>query len=374
MALPHFSNDGILKYPFLPYFTWLAVFGLITLTILTIKEFRSKNPIPQTPYPIPYKYIFAFILLLSPQYLFLFDGVSADLNIGVQWRFALVILPSMAFLGALFLWKSGIILNSQFPIINSQLRPQIAFYGTIIIILTTCLIQYKTFIKDIPNIGNYLTKEDYEIHKWIRQEPPKRMLFFYWFTVPILAHGHSAYSYITLLKLNSEELKEILKDYNGEVYFVSSSSCDAITGVPKMQSPHSFRMCDRAMRYFNTQEVFNKKVVEHFKTFSINKILGFNDIDSLGLLRIFNKVEPTDSTVQLHFTIPKERIEPWKVQRFINDSLVLESPYIKDYYTDTYKFSLFDKDTNVWKLAIIDTITGEQVHSDFWELVRVKRD
>jgi len=373
MALSHFSDDGILKYPFLPYFTWFAISGLITLIILTIKELRSKSPTPHPPSPIPHKYILTFLFLLSPQYIILFDGVSADLSMSVQWRFALVILPAMAFLGALFLCRLGAILQSKFSIFNS-LRPQIALYGAIIIILGTCLIQYKTFIKDIPNNLNYATIEDYELHKWIRQEPPKRMLFFYWYMSYVLAHGHSAYSYSTLLTLNSEDLHSLLEDYKGEVYFVSASNCDVIVGAAKMLAPNTFRICDRAMRYFNTQEVFSINMFEHFKPFSIHKILGFNEIDSLGLLRILNKVEPTDSTVELYFMIPKEHSEPWKVQHFVNDSLILESPYKKDYYTDTYKISLFDRDTNVWKLAIIDTITGELIHSDFWELVRVRRE
>ena len=374
MALPNLSDDGTLKYPFLPYLTWLAIFGLITLIILTIKEFRSKTTTPYSPLPTPYKYILTFLLLLSPQYLILFDGVSADLSMTVQWRFALVILPPMAFLGAFFLWKLGAILKSKFSALNPQIRPQIALYGAIIIILSSCLVQYKTFIKDIPNIFNFSTKEDYEISKWVKQNPSKRMLFFYWNVLFPLSRGYSTYNYHTLLDLNSEDLEEILEDYKGEVYFVSASTCDIIVGAPKMRAGNSFRACDRAIRYFDTQEVYSTKIVESFKPFSIHKILGFNDIDSLGLLRILNKVEPTDSTVILYFKIPKERSEPWKVQHFVNDSLMLESPYKKSDYADTYKISLFDRDTNIWKLAIIDTITGEQVHSDFWELVKVRRD
>ena len=368
MALPHTSDDGTLVYPFLPYFTWLAIFGLITLIVLTIKEFRSKNS------PKPYKYISAFLLLLSPQYLILFDGISADLNMSIQWRFALVILPAMAFLGALFLWKLGTTLSSQLSTLNSSpLLSKITLYGTVLIILTTCLVQYKTFIKDIPNINYFLAIEDYELHKWIRQEPPKRMLFFYWNTAIGLAHGHSTYSYTTLLDLNSDDLREILEDYKGEVYFVSASSCDMFVGSPKMQSPNSFRLCDRTIRYFNTQEVYSKEIVEFLKPFSIHKILGFNDIDSLGLLRILNKIEPTDTTVILNFKIPKELSKPWKVQHFVNDSLMLESPYKKDNYSDTYNISLFNKDTNIWKLNIVDTTTNELVHSDFWQLVRTKK-
>jgi len=374
MALPYPGDDGILKYPFLPYLSWVAILGLITLIVLTIKEFHSKSPTLHSPLPIPYKYITLFLLLISPQYIILFDGVSADLNMVIQWRFVLIILPAMAFLGALFLWKAGITLNSQLSILNFKLRSQIPLYGTIIIILSTCFAQYKTFIKDIPNINNFVPIEDYELHKWIRQEPPQRILFFYWYTSTGLAHGHSTYSYSTLLNLNSDDLHALLEDYKGEVYFVSSSSCDITVGSPKMLSPNSFRLCDRAIRYFNTQEVYSTEIIEFLKPFSIHKILGFNDIDSLGLLRILNKIEPTDSTVQMHFKIPKERSEPWKIQHFVNDSLVLESSYKKDDYIDTYSLSLFNKDTNIWRLDIIDTISNEKIHSDFWELVRVKNE
>jgi len=372
MALPHSSDDGTLVYPFLPYFTWLALFGLITLIVLTIKELRSKTPIPHTPYPIPYKYILIFLLLLSPQYLILFDGVSADFNMGVQRRFALVILPAMAFLGALFLCGAGIILK-KIRLFN-PVNPIIPKIGVLTIILTTCLVQYKTFIEDIPNINNFAAIEEHEVNKWIRQKPQKRILLFSWHPLATLAHGHSTYIYDTLLDLDSKDLKEILEDYNGEVYFINTSACDIIVGMPKMQAYNTFRSCDRAIRYFNTQEVYSTKIEESFKPFNIHKILGFNDIDTLGLLRIFNKIEPTDSTVLLYFKVPREHTEPWKIQHFVNDSLTIESPYIKDHYVDTYNISLFNKDTNIWKLTIVDTITGEQVHSDFWELVRVKKN
>ncbi|MCL1957311.1 MAG: hypothetical protein FWF63_08310 [Fibromonadales bacterium] len=363
MALPQTNYDGTLVYPFLPYFTWLALFGLITLIVLTIKEFKG-----------PYKYISAFILLLSPQYLILFDGISADLTMGVQWRFVLVILPAMTFLGAFFLWKLGATLNSQFRDINSSpLISKIILYGTVLIILTTCLVEYKTFIKDITILGNFSAMEEHEVNKWIKQKPQKRILLFHWNSITTLAHGHSTYTYHKLLDLNSKDLNEILEDYNGEVYFINTVICDVPVGHPKMRANNTFRICDRVIRYFNTQEVYSKKINEYFKPLSIHKILGFNDIDSLGLLRILNKVEPTDSTVLLYFKIPKEHTEPWKVQHFVNDSLLLESPYKKDHYEDTYNLSLFNKDTNIWKLTIIDTTTGEQVHSDFWELVRVKR-
>jgi len=364
MALPHTDYDGTLVYQFLPYFTWLALFGLITLIVLTIKEIRSKKS-------TPYKYILAFLLLLSPQYLILFDGISADFNLSIQRRFALVILPAMAFLGALFLCEAGTRIK-KIKLFNN-VNPIIPKIGVLAIILSTCLLEYKTFIKDIPNTGNFAAIEEYEVNKWLRQKQQKRVLLFYWNSFFTLAHGYSTYAYDNLLDLNSKDLNDILKDYNGEVYFISPSTCDIAVGSPKMLGRNTFRKCDRAIRYFNTEEVFSTKILEHFNPLSIHKILGFNDIDSLGLLRILNKIEPTDTTVLLYFKIPRELKEPWKVQHFVNDSLFSETPYIKDGYMDTYNLSAFDKDTNMWKLTIVDTITGEQVHSDFWELVRVRK-
>jgi len=380
MALPHISDEGTLIYPFLPYFTWLALFGLITLIVLTIlpqhtpsanneAHLDSAAPLEARNHS-PYKYILIFLLLLSPQYLILFDGVSADLNMSVQWRFALVILPAMAFLGALFLCEAGTILK-KIKLFNT-VNPIIPKIGVLTIILSTCLVQYETFVKDTANTHNFAAIEEHELNKWLKQKQQKRVLLFYWYSTFALAHGYSSYSYPILLNLDHEDLKEILEDYKGEVYFVSASNCDIITGGRKMRNPNTFRICDRAMRYFDTQEVFSKEIVEYFKPLSIHKILGFNKIDTLGLLRIMNKVEPTDSTVELHFKIPKERTEPWKIQHFVNDSLLFDSPYKKGDFVYTYKFSFFNRDTNFWKLTIIDTLTGEQIHSDFWELVKVK--
>jgi hypothetical protein len=85
-----------------------------------------------------------------------------------------------------------------------------------------------------------------------------------------------------------------------------------------------------------------------------------------------DKIEPTDSTVNIIYKIPKDSAAPWHIKHFVNDSFLFNSPYVQGNYKDQLKLSQFNRDTNFWRLDIVDTIADTLVHSDFWQLVRVK--
>jgi hypothetical protein len=73
-----------------------------------------------------------------------------------------------------------------------------------------------------------------------------------------------------------------------------------------------------------------------------------------------------DLLVNVEENAMNELLEIYKENIF-----VVENSSCK-YSQSEFKFSAFNKDTNIWKLNIVDTITGEQVHSDFWQLVKTK--
>ncbi len=363
MAFPHYDTSGWLSNYFLPYFTWLALFGLITLIILTAREFKLSTLNSQLS--IPFKSIAAFLLLLSPQYLILFDGVSADLKLGVQHRFVLIILPAMSFLGALFLWKIGTTL---------KLRPQIPIYGTIIIILTTTLSHFQSFIYEVPLRFNALANEDYLLNNFIleKHSPSDKNVFFSFTPMLMLAHGNSAFSFGLIFKANKEQIQELIEQYNGNVY-ASENFCYIFGGHPKMTFPSPFRICDRAVSYFDTDTILNISLSGFaHQVLILHKILGLNERDPKGLLRIMNKVETPDSNVTLFYGMPKDTIAPWQIEHFINDSLVFVSKYNFGESKDVFRLSQFNRDTNVWRLDIVDTVAKEKIHSDFWQLVRVR--
>lgn len=352
MAFPQYNSEGIFYYPYFPYFTWFAILGLITLIALTIKEFKSQN-----------KYILIFILLLSPQYLILFDSIGADFNLDVQQRFVLIILPAMSFLGALFIYK-------MVALINNLINPKILLTLIISFIFINLIAHYESFKQNIITKYNPSLVEYYNL-KNFSDKLKEPSIFFTRIPSFLLDRGISAYAYDLLANIEENAMNELLETYKENIFVVENSSCKYPISAPKVINPGPTRICDRALSYFDVDTVLNVNLIENRKNaLLVYKVLGLNQRDKKGLLRIFEKIEPTDSTVQLHFKIPRELSEPWKVKQFINDSLIFENPYRKGYTGNTFKFSLFNKDTNIWKLTIVDTITGEQVHSDFWQLVK----
>jgi len=361
MAFPSYNSEGIFYYPYFPYFTWFALFGLITLITLTIKEF--KKTLATSHSQLPYKYILIFLLLLSPQYLILFDSIGGDLRIDIQQRFVLIILPAMSFLGALFIYK-------MVALLNNLINPKILISLIASFIFINLIVHYDSFKQDIISIDNPILIEYAHLKKF-SDELKEPSIFFTRNPTFFLERGISAYGHILLVDVEENAMDELFEIYKKNIFVVENSSCKHSHSIPKVISLNATRICDRTISYFDVDTVLNVKLMENKKnTLSVYRILGLNNRDKKGLLRILDKVEPTDSTVQLFYKIPREQTEPWKIQSFVNDSLILEGPYKKGYNVNTYKFSFFNKDTNIWKLTIVDTITGEQVHSDFWQLVK----
>jgi hypothetical protein len=359
MAFTSYNSEGIFYNPYFPYFTWFALFGLITLIVLTIKEFKNK----EGNFSIKYSHIALFLLLLSPQYLILFDSVSADFNLDIQQRFALIILPAMAFLGALFIMQIfKHIKNTKIPLI------------LLIMVLTiNTLIHYESFKSNIIHDGNASIAEHYQLQKFTSKlkEPS---VFFAFTTFQILDKGISTYGYDLLANVEENVLDELFKTYHGNVFAVEDSQCKFSHSVQKMIAGETTRACDRIISYFDVDTVLNVNLVKNTKkTLLVYKILGMNERDRKGLLRIFNKREPTQDSVHLIFRIPKDTSVTWKVLHFLNDEFIKDSPYKRDYFTDSLEFSQFNRDTNIWRLDIVDTITNEKIHSDFWQLVKVKQ-
>jgi hypothetical protein len=360
MAFSNYNSEEIFISSFFPYFTWFALFGLITLILCMI--FKVKF----APLSIKYPHIAIFILLLSPQYIFLFDSIGGDLNLDIQQRYILIILPAMSFLGALFLWQT-------FMLSKNLVNPKILIILVQTIILANTISHGESFKKNLIHRNNASLQEYYQIQKWASKIETSS-IFFTRTPMLFLERGFSAFSYDLLVDVEETALDELLKTYNGNVFVVETSTCKFSHSIQKMLSDETTRVCDRVVSYFDVDTVLNVNLVENTrKTLLIYKILGLNEKDKKGLLRIFDKLEPTEEAVSLVFKIPRDTSAAWKIQHFLNDEYLHDSPYKKGYFIDSLKFTQFTRDTNIWRLDIVDTATNEKIHSDFWQLVKTGR-
>jgi hypothetical protein len=351
---------------FMPYFTWFALFGFITLIILTVKEFICKDAVSMLN--IPCKFIFGFFILYHIQSAILFDVVSADFNLIVQHRFILVVLPTMSFLGALFLCQTASLL-AKIKFLG-KINHAIPLFGAVAIILTNLMFFYEHFKMEPNSRKSPLVIEDRLIRKWLAEDASKRKLLFHGNSTIPIGYGTSAYSYLSVFSFDSLDVKEMIEEYKGEVYFVRGFYCAYGNGVPKMTVGSIGPMCDRFDVYFETENILDTAISKN-REILISRITGLTDRDPKNLLRMHYRREFND-TMSIEYMQLKEEPVPWKVQRFVNDSLMAEDDYQHGIGVDIYPFSIFHKDTNRIDMRIIDTITGEQIHSDYWKLLKVK--
>ena len=102
MTLP--MKGDLLQNPFQSYFTWFALLGLVTLTILAIVERKH------------YLKWFIFLGVYHLQSYVIFENISGDFTISINQRYALVIIPTMGFLAGIF----------SFEVVNRYLKPLVA--------------------------------------------------------------------------------------------------------------------------------------------------------------------------------------------------------------------------------------------------------
>ena len=213
------DNKGLLTNPFLSSFSILTICGILTLLGFSYFEWKNRKLVkgqPQgfAPTTIPAYYIFAFLLLYFPQMFMILENVSGDLTIEINQRYTLVAFPAMAFFCGFFIDKASLLLPQ-----NNRLFFVFVAAG----ILWGNTLRYNdSFEKNIMYNRNHLTTEESEILKWLRKEPKNNRLFVYSRPWHFIGYGINSIHYNSL---NPQRLSELLKKYNGEVYYVRGLDC-----------------------------------------------------------------------------------------------------------------------------------------------------
>jgi hypothetical protein len=239
-------DKGILINPFLSSFSVLALCGFILLAILSINELQSERK-KSAPKQFP---ILAFLLLYFPQFFMIFENVSGDLTIEINQRYTLVIFPMMAFLCAFAIDKAS---GNRF-----------IFALAVAAILWGNTLRYsESFKKNIMYNRNHLTTEEAEIIKWLDKEPEKERIFIYSRPWHFVGYGMNAIHYTSI---DHSRLKNLLKKYNGEVYYVRGLDCwDSQTYHKKAIENRIFSVCDRFEQIFSMDLVFSTVITNNYR-------------------------------------------------------------------------------------------------------------
>jgi hypothetical protein len=372
MALPHTAPDGLMQYPFLPYFTWLAVAGFVVLVGLAVRRVwarrngQTHGSAPTTGPSVGG--ILGFLMLYHIQSLILFDGVSADMTMKVQMRFILVVLPTMAFLGGYFLTvfgkKLGEIKYFQ------RVRAGIPLTGIVVLVWAQVLLCKPEFEANKGFEDNWLCNETVLLRDWLAEHGGKNPLVFYNPSSVMFSMGVSAYGYNALIYLDSASLAEIIAQSGGDVFVAQGLSTTELVGAPKMSYPSSKTVWEQLGDYFTKEQMLDTNLAG--SDFSIYRLTGTTDRDPRALFRIV-QLREADSLLMVQFAMPQSEKMPWRVEHLVNDSLILNSPYVRAYNSvGSYPFRLFTPDTNRVEYRIIDTVADTVVHTDYLRLLRKK--
>ncbi|MDR3000408.1 MAG: NPCBM/NEW2 domain-containing protein [Fibromonadaceae bacterium] len=246
------DKQGLLGNPFLSSFTILAVCGIILLVFFSIIGWQKTRKKQQE---LPAHYILLFFLLYFPQIYMIFENVSGDLSIQINQRYTIVVFPVMAFFCAFAIDKASLFLPKE---------NRLFFVLAAAAILWGNTLRYdESFKKNIMYNRNHLTTEEVEILKWVRSEPEKNRIFVYARPWHFIGYGMSSIHYNSL---NSQRLNELLKKYDGEVYYIRGLDCwDSKTYHEKAVERRIATVCDRFEQIFSMDVVFNTVITNNYR-------------------------------------------------------------------------------------------------------------
>ncbi len=203
--------NGLLQNPFLAWFTWLALWGMI---LLVLQGLVNSTALACT----------CFLALYHLQSAAIFENVSGDFTIHINQRYALVILPTMAFLGGWLLQSLIDALMRLYETKNPWIRQAVPSVIAIAIIAWATWKHIPSFEDNIMYNRNHLTTEERTIHHWMKDHP-SRKLWVYDRPWHFIGYGESALSYQRWQGLGPQRQKELSDDYQKEIYYVRGLRC-----------------------------------------------------------------------------------------------------------------------------------------------------
>ena len=276
------NDKGELVNPFLTYFNWLFLAGLLYLIYRTVMDFRKGNKF--------YLGVLVFLALYHIQTYMILENVSGDFSIEINQRYSLVMIPSMAFLAAL-----PIAHLIEYFSYDSRAKKQTSA-ALVLGLLFTLLFagwtfHYKEdFNKNIMYNRNHLTTEEQEIWKWLNEQAPGDKLFIYGRPWHFIAYGISAFHYDKVRQMSDGQIKQLLEKYNGEVYYIRGLDCwDSQTYHKKAVEHRIATTCDVFEREMDLEGVKNALITNNYWV----QIAKFNGRKSYNPANIIQVSDPT---------------------------------------------------------------------------------
>ena len=342
MTLP-LKQNGELENPFLTYFNYLFVIGAIYLVFRAVYDARKGDKF--------YLWTLLFLCLYHIQTYMILENVSGDFSIQINQRYSLVMLPSMAFVGAL---PVAHMVKFFAESIDKNNMAKISFVGGLIVALlfTGWTFHYKQdFNNNIMYNRNHLTIEEYEILNWLKEQPEADRLFIYGRPWHFVGYGVSSIHYDKARQMNDAELQELVDKYNGEVYYIRGLDCwDSQTYHKKAVEHRIATTCDVFEREMDMVGVKNILITNNYwvqiakfngrKNYNPKNIItiedaNLNEAPAEEKLNLNELEENTDvnkiviDTLRYKYNLKEsgEAIANWEILVLLNSKIMLRGKY-----------------------------------------------
>lgn len=342
MTLP-LKQNGELENPFLTYFNYLFVIGTIYLVFRAVYDARKGDKF--------YLWTLLFLCLYHIQTYMILENVSGDFSIQINQRYSLVMLPSMAFVGAL---PVAHMVKFFAESIDKNNAAKISFVGGLIVALlfTGWTFHYKQdFNNNIMYNRNHLTIEEYEILNWLKEQPEADRLFIYGRPWHFVGYGISSIHYDKARQMNDAELQGLVDKYNGEVYYIRGLDCwDSQTYHKKAVEHRIATTCDVFEREMDMVGVKNILITNNYwvqiakfngrKNYNPKNIItiedaNLNEAPAEEKLNLNELEENTDvnkiviDTLRYRYNLKEsgEAIANWEILVLLNSKIMLRGKY-----------------------------------------------
>ena len=349
------KDNGELENPFLTYFNYLFAIGAIYLVFRAIYDTAKGSRF--------YLWVLTFLVLYHVQTYMILENVSGDFSIQINQRYSLVMLPSMAFVGALPIAHAIEYFAASAS--KKEAKP-LAFAGMVIvaIILSAWTFHYKEdFNKNIMYNRNHLTTEEHEILGWLKEQPEADRLFIYGRPWHFVGYGVSSIHYDRARQMSDAELQKYIDKYNGEVYYIRGLDCwDSQTYHKKAVEHRIATTCDVFEREMDLVGVKNILITNNYWV----QIAKFNGRKHYNPTNIIQVSEPErESAVENSSEAPlllnyklKEQAEAgksWTLRITLNNSLVKDTAYAPGEFNVLVAYDKLQPGYNTIRYIVIDT-------------------
>ena len=349
------NNKGELVNPFLTYFNWLFLTGLLYLIYRAVMDFRKGNKF--------YLEVLAFLALYHIQTYMILENVSGDFGIEINQRYSLVMIPSMAFLAALPI--AHLIEYFGTDAKTKKQTSAILVLGLLFALLFAgWTFHYKEdFNKNIMYNRNHLTTEEQEIWKWLNEQQPTNKLFVYGRPWHFIAYGVSAFHYDKVRQMNDNKIQELLDKYNGEVYYIRGLDCwDSQTYHKKAVEHRIATTCDVFEREMELEGVKNILITNNYWV-QIAKFKGRKNYNPTNIIRVS---EPTRGVLEdssavagpllLNFKLMEQPSSSrnWNVRIIHNRVMLKDTAYVPGDHNILIAEDRLQPGYNVFRYMVLD--------------------